>query len=70
VKIVRRMHKELKEERERMARMNASKASPSLIALEEATKASQADEDKNKAEFEDNIKERKVIKSKWLLSTV
>jgi hypothetical protein len=61
VKIVRRMHKELKEKRERMEKLNTSKASSISLALAEEVNTSKADEDKKKAEFEDTKKERKVI---------
>jgi hypothetical protein len=60
VKIVRRMQKVLREKRERMQKMNASK--PSAIALTGAYKPFQADEDMKKAEYEDGKKEREVIK--------
>jgi ABC-type multidrug transport system fused ATPase/permease subunit len=55
-KIVRRMHKELKEKRERMAKLNSSKPSSTELA-----NTSQADEEKSR-EKEDSIKERRVIK--------
>jgi hypothetical protein len=63
VKIVRRMHKELKEKRQRLARMNATKPSlPSTSLKKEEPETSQEDKDKKKAEDEDGIKERQVIK--------
>jgi hypothetical protein len=61
VKIVRRMHTELKEKRERIAKMSASSTTSSVVSTETAT-VSQADEDRKKAEDEDSKKERKVIK--------
>jgi hypothetical protein len=65
VKIVRRMHKELKEKRERLAKMDAAKPFSSaavetapVVGLESKP---QTNEDK-KREEEDSIKERRVIK--------
>jgi hypothetical protein len=55
VKIVRRMHKELKEKRERLAKMNAAKSSTVAASLSETN-----NEDKKK-EAEDEKKERRVI---------
>jgi hypothetical protein len=59
VKIVRRMHKELQEKRERLAKMNDSK-SFSTTAVE-TVNISQSDEYR-KREEEDDKKERRVIK--------
>jgi hypothetical protein len=55
VKLVRRMHKELREKRERLAKMNAEKSSAS-------TELACKREEKMKAEEDDLKKERKVIK--------
>jgi hypothetical protein len=57
VKIVRRMHKELKEKRERMAKMNVSSAAKSSLD----TVQSDQEKKKKEAEEEDLKKERKVI---------
>jgi hypothetical protein len=59
VKIVRRMHKELKEKRERLAQMHASNLLPSNPV--EASIHESTNEDKKK-ETEDGKKERRVIK--------
>jgi hypothetical protein len=56
VKIVRRMHKELKDKRERLAKMNASNSRSS-----QAVETCQTEEDRKKEE-EDGKKERRVIK--------
>jgi hypothetical protein len=56
VKIVRRMHKELKEKRERIAKMKA------FSSLAGTAKTSQADEERKKVEEEDEKKERSLIK--------
>jgi hypothetical protein len=58
VKMVRRMHKELKEKRERHDRMNAEKLCPSVDVTDSAEK----NFEKSKIEKEDMIKERNVIK--------
>jgi hypothetical protein len=58
VKIVRRMHKELREKRERLAKMNENKLSNTTLTA--PSKASKTDEEKKK-EDEDGKKERKVI---------
>jgi hypothetical protein len=62
VKIVRRMHKELKDKRERMAKMSDSKAPISSSALTEEKSQSNENKKKLEAEEEDSKKERKVIK--------
>jgi hypothetical protein len=60
VKIVRRMHKELQEKRERLSKMNASKSS-SLATEEKATTAQTAEDEDKKREDEDNKKERRIV---------
>jgi cation transport ATPase len=68
VKIVRRMHKELQEKRERQAKMNASSSSSSNAVTTKPTSTSKAGEDEKKEEEdrrkkeEDTKKERRVIK--------
>jgi hypothetical protein len=62
VKIVRRMQKELKNKRERMARMKSLKTSTSSTALNLEAHKCQAGENMKKVEDEDRKKERKVIK--------
>jgi hypothetical protein len=59
VKIVRRMHKELKEKRERIAKMNAS---ATTNALTEGAKTHMSSKKQTEKEDEDGQKERKVIK--------
>jgi hypothetical protein len=61
VKIVRRMQKELREKRERLAKMNAPNSSIKTASDVDATK-SKTDQEEIKREEEDNEKERKVIK--------
>jgi hypothetical protein len=64
VKIVRRIHKELSEKRERLARLKCDETSLSTVTTAySATKStSKADESKNKIDKENEKKERKVIK--------
>jgi ABC-type multidrug transport system fused ATPase/permease subunit len=57
IKIVRRMQKELREKRERFAKMNAAN---SVVNID--SHKSQTDLENNKKEEEDSKKERKVIK--------
>jgi hypothetical protein len=61
VKIVRRMQKELKEKRERLAKMNYPKSAVQ-IGLDGAETQSKTDLADKKKKEEDNEKERKVIK--------
>jgi hypothetical protein len=61
VKIVRRMHRELQDKRERIAKMNASNSPSSNDAATGTKNKSQAEEDRKKEE-EDAKKERRVIK--------
>jgi hypothetical protein len=63
VKIVRRMHKELKDKRERMAQLNATNSSKSTsIGKVEIAGTSRTLTDDKKKETEDEQKERRVIK--------
>jgi hypothetical protein len=59
VKIVRRLHKELKEKRERLSKMNASKLSYSFTS--QSPNISQTEDDDKKREEEDRKKERRII---------
>jgi hypothetical protein len=61
VKIVRRMHKELAEKRERMAKLHTTRARLSITLLTPTTNMSQEDMEKKKKE-DDTKKERRVIK--------
>jgi hypothetical protein len=62
IKIVRRMQKELKEKRKRMAKMNASHPSSSALTTIDLEAEKKSRDDDKKREEEDGIKERKVIK--------
>jgi hypothetical protein len=62
VKIVRRMHKELKEKRERHAKMKATNMSTSPSVETVSASLSQTLNEDKKKEMEDEKKERKVMK--------
>jgi hypothetical protein len=66
VKLVSRMHKELNEKKERLARMNShnlqSSSLPAAIPIEATSSSMQAGEDRTKADKEDKKKKMEVIK--------